>query len=151
MKYAKDFFINCVLLQGLLILITLGCSNDDNYVDPCVEENMYQTNSLLLTDTNGNKYTPFFSDNHYVHVLLPHDVDFCKIGVRSKNPQNRFMLQNGDIIKEGIVNISDFREPINLVEETISDTITKEIRIYDQPILMINTPNKRKPSVNPVL
>ena len=131
-----------LVLSLILVAALLSCSNDDI----AIEENFVKPEEVpevgFLRDSDGKTYKPFKTDKENVYVILPNETDFDNIEFIPSDSVLNVLLPDGTVVDGGGIDLSDFVRPLScncLVEN--GDTLTKNIIVFDYPVLTIDTPD----------
>lgn len=130
--------MNCILMAILLI----GCTNVDNInLPPNNGDERQIGNSLVFKDNSGYYYNSFMVDEDNVYIVLPNEAVFDQFVFVATETVPAIVLPAGDIITEGVIDLSDFVSPPSCKWIEDGDTINKKIVVLDFPVLTIDTPD----------
>ena len=96
-----------------------------------------------LVSSSGNYYKPFLIDDDAIHIKVPHEEDLTSLRPKFRHNGLRVMVGDHELKSgENTLDFSDFLQPQEfVVESSIGTKKSREVILYDLPVLIINTPD----------
>lgn len=138
-----DFFYG---LEGVScrLKITNGLNNVSSSFFSLIPDNTSAGFFFRLRDLSGNYYEPFLVENSMMHVSVPDSIDLSSLYPVIIGKSQFESCSGIEFSGEKEFNFSDFTNPFTfrkVLRSSIDSVWT--VKIYDLPVLMIDTPNKQ--------